>query len=170
MALWRDGGFTENMWATLAEGEPAPLTGAIIVPAPRWRAEREALSQRAAPVGVAIAAGKDAVAQLAEAADRPLIVLTFAKFADGRAFSLAQLLRERHGFKGELRAGGDVLLDEIPLMLRCGFDSFEIVNEPTLRALHRGPLPGGSLYYQPSLAPHEAPAGTRPWLRRRADA
>jgi phosphoadenosine phosphosulfate reductase len=170
MALWRDGSFTENMWTTLAEGEPAPSTGAIIVPASRWRAEREALSQRAAPVGVAIAAGKDAVAQLAEAADRPLIVLTFAKFADGRAFSLAQLLRERHGFKGELRAGGDVLLDEIPLMLRCGFDSFEIANEPTLRALRRGHLPGGSLYYQPSLAPHEAPAGTRPWLRRRVDA
>ncbi len=170
MALWRDGGFTENMWTTFADGEPAPSTGAIIVPASRWRAEREALSKRAAPVGVAIAAGKDAVAQLAEAADRPLIVLTFAKFADGRAFSLAQLLRERHGFKGELRAGGDVLLDEISLMLRCGFDSFEITNEPTLRALRRGHLPGGSLYYQPSLAPHEAPAGTRPWLRRRVDA
>ena len=169
MALWRDGVFTENIWTTLAEGEPAPSTGAIIVPASRWRAERETLSQRAAPVGVAIAAGKDAVAQLAEAADRPLIVLTFAKFADGRAFSLAQLLRERHGFKGELRAGGDVLLDEIPLMLRCGFDSFEIANEPTLRALRRGHLPRGSLYYQPSLAPHEAPAGTRPWLRRRVD-
>jgi uncharacterized protein (DUF934 family) len=170
MALWRDGGFTENMWTTLAAGEPAPSTGAIIVPAPRWRAEREALSKRAGPVGVAIAAGKDAVSQLAEAADRPLVVLTFAKFADGRAFSLAQLLRERHRFKGELRAGGDVLLDEIPLMLRCGFDSFEITNEPTLRALRRGQLPGGSLYYQPSLAPHEAPAGTRPWLRRRVDA
>ncbi len=153
MALWRDGGFTENMWTTLAEGEPAPSTGAIIIPATRWRAEREALSKRAGPVGVAIAAGKDAVSQLAEAADRPLVVLTFAKFADGRAFSLAQLLRERHGFKGELRAAGDVLLDEIPLMLRCGFDSFEITNEPTLSALRRGHLPGGSLYYQPSGAP-----------------
>jgi uncharacterized protein (DUF934 family) len=79
------------------------------------------------------------------------------------------LLRERFGFAGELRAAGDVLLDEIPLMLRCGFDSFEVVNEPTLRALKRGHLPGVSLFYQPSVAPHEAPAGTRPWLRRRAE-
>jgi uncharacterized protein (DUF934 family) len=93
--------------------------------------------------------------------------LSFAKFSDGRAFSYAEMLRERFGFKGELRAGGDVLLDEIPLMLRCGFDSFEVVNEPTLRALKRGHLPGVSLFYQPSVAPHEVPAGTRPWLRRR---
>ena len=170
MALWRDGGFAEDIWTRVADGETAPASGAIIVSAPRWRAEREALSKRADPVGVAIAAGKDAVTHLADAADRPLVVLNFAKFADGRAFSLAQLLRERHSFKGELRAGGDVLIDEIPLMLRCGFDSFEVSNEPTLRALRRGHLPGGSLYYQPSLAPHEAPAGTRPWLRRRVDA
>jgi len=170
MALWRDGGFAEDIWTKLADADAAPAVGAIIVSAPRWRAEREALEWRADPVGVSIAAGKEAIAQLAEAADRPLVVLDFAKFADGRAFSYAELLRERFGFKGELRAGGDVLLDEIPLMLRCGFDSFEIANEPTLRALRRGHLPCASLFYQPSVAPHEAPAGTRPWLRRRMDA
>ena len=170
MALWRKDGFAEDIWTNVADGEAIPASGAIVVSAQRWSAEREALINRAYPVGVSIAAGKDAVDQLREAADRPLVVLSFAKFADGRAFSLALLLRERHGFTGELRAGGDVLLDEIPMMLRCGFDSFEVSNEPTLRALRRGYLPGGSLFYQPSLAPHEVPTGTRPWLRRRASA
>ena len=170
MALWRKEGFAEDIWTKVADGDAVPPTGAIVVSAPRWRAERDVLSTRADPVGVSIAAGKEALGQLAEAAARPLVVLTFDKFADGRAFSYAELLRERFGFACELRAGGDVLLDEIPLMLRCGFNSFEIANEPTLRALRRGHLPAASLFYQPSVAPHEAPAGTRPWLRKRAGA
>jgi uncharacterized protein (DUF934 family) len=170
MALWRREGFVDNVWSEVADGDSVPASGAIVVSAKRWSAERETLSGRADPVGVSIAAAKEAVDQLREVAGRPLVVLDFAKFADGRAFSYAELLRERHGFTGELRAGGDVLLDEIPLMLRCGFDSFEIANEPTLRALKRGHLPGVSLFYQPSVEPGEVPAGTRPWLRRRIEA
>jgi uncharacterized protein (DUF934 family) len=170
MALWRREGFVDNVWSDIADGDAVPVSGAIVVSVKRWSAERDALSGRADPVGVSIAAAREAVDQLGEAAGRPLVVLNFAKFADGRAFSYAELLRERHGFAGELRAGGDVLLDEIPLMLRCGFDSFEVVNEPTLRALKRGHLPGVSLFYQPSVEPGEVPAGTRPWLRRRAEA
>jgi uncharacterized protein (DUF934 family) len=170
MSLWRKCGFAEDVWTHIAGGDSVPPAGAIIVSAERWAAERDALRGRADPVGVLIAAGKEAIDQLREAASRPLVALSFAKFADGRAFSYAELLRERFGFTGELRAAGDVLLDEIPLMLRCGFDSFEVVNEPTLRALRRGALPEASLVYQPSVAPHEVPTGTRPWLRRRAEA
>jgi phosphoadenosine phosphosulfate reductase len=169
MALWRRDGFAENIWTSVADGEALPSAGAIIVSATRWRGEREALSARGDPVGVAIAPGKDAHEHLREATGRPLIALEFPKFADGRAFSLAQLLRQRQGFTSELRAIGEVLLDELALMLRCGFDSFEITNEPTLRALERGWRPGVSLYYQPSLAAREIPAGTRPWLRRAAN-
>ncbi len=54
-----------------------------------------------------------------------LIVLNFPKFTDGRAYSQARLLRERLGYRGELRATGAVFLDQVPFMLRCGFDSFE---------------------------------------------
>jgi len=54
-----------------------------------------------------------------------LVVLNFPKFTDGRAYSQARLLRERLGFKGELRATGAVFRDQVPFMLRCGFDSFE---------------------------------------------
>ncbi len=166
MALWRDGGFAGDSWTRLDDAEPIPPAGAIIVSFARWSAERDALDAHADPVGVFIAAGPDAPAQLRQAAERPLIALSFAKFADGRAFSYGELLRERFGFTGELRAVGDVLFDEIALMERCGFTAFEVTDAPTLRALRDGRAPGFSLHYQPSVAPHEAPAGTRPWLRK----
>jgi uncharacterized protein (DUF934 family) len=54
-----------------------------------------------------------------------LIALNFPKYTDGRAYSQARLLRGRLGYRGELRATGQVLLDQAPFMLRCGFDSFE---------------------------------------------
>jgi len=167
MVLWRVSGFVDDPFTTIGNADVLPEKGAIIISASRWATDKAALESRADPVGVAIAPGKDAEAQLAEVAQRPLVALAFPKFGDGRAYSLARLLRERHGFTGELRATGDVLLDELSLMLRCGFDSFEIANEPTLKALRRGHLPGVSLYYQPADGP-EVADGARPWRRRQA--
>ena len=163
MALWRDGAFAENDWTALADD--APACPRALVPLARWRREADAL--RGHEIGVEIAAGAPALDALAEVADRPLVALRFEKFGDGRAFSYAILLRERHGFRGELRALGDVLLDEIPLMLRCGFTSFEVSNEATLRALREGRLPKFPLAYQPGLSAGETPAD-RPWARRLA--
>jgi uncharacterized protein (DUF934 family) len=163
MVLWRREGFAEDAWAFLADDAPAPGSDAIIVSLKRWLAERETLASRNAPVGVSVEAGADAQAHLPELAHRPLVALAFAKFADGRAFSYARLLRDRYGFRGELRAIGDVLIDEIPLMLRCGFDSFDVTNAPTLKALEAHRLPGPPIHYQPGSGGGEAPAGVRPW-------
>jgi uncharacterized protein (DUF934 family) len=165
MPLWRREGFVEDTWAFLGDDAPIPAEGAIVVSLKRWLEERETLSVRAAPVGVALEAGADAQAHLSDLTNRPLVALAFDKFADGRAFSYARILRDRRQFRGELRAFGDVLIDEIPLMLRCGFDSFDVTNEPTLQALRAGRLPGSPLHYQPSSAHDEAQEGTRPWLR-----
>ena len=165
MTLWRRGGFAGNDWTFLADDAPAPAEGAIIVSLKRWLADRETLAARKAPVGVAVEAGADAQAHLVDLAGRPLIALAFAKFADGRAFSYARLLRDRFRFKGELRATGDVLIDEIPLMLRCGFDAFEVTDTPTLAALEAGRLPGPAIHYQPASVAGEVHAGARPWLR-----
>ena len=52
------------------------------------------------------------------------IEVNFPKFGDGRGFSLARLLRERHGYKGELRAVGEVARDHLYYMEQCGFDAF----------------------------------------------
>jgi len=61
-----------------------------------------------------------------------LIAIEFPKFTDGRGYSLARLLRERHGFQGELRAVGDVLRDQIFFMHRCGFNAFEVRSDRSL--------------------------------------
>ena len=165
MPIWRRDGFVEDGWTALADEAPAPDEGAILVSLKRWLGERETLRGRNSPVGVRVEAGAEAQAHLADLADRPLVALAFGKFADGRSFSYARLLRDRFGFRGELRAWGDVLIDEIPLMLRCGFNSFEVTNAPTLNALARGRLSGSPLHYQPASAKDETPKGWRTWLR-----
>ena len=72
---------------------------------------------------VRIESGED-VRQLLPYLDRlALIEVDFPAFGDGRGYSSAQILREE-GYEGELRASGDVLVDQLPYMKRCGFDSF----------------------------------------------
>ncbi len=65
------------------------------------------------------------------------IDLNFPKFTDGRAYSQAYLLRRRLGFKGELRATGDVLVDQLQLMQRSGFDTAVLRADQTLDSAHR---------------------------------
>ena len=95
-----------------------------------------------------------------------LIVVAFPKFVDGRGYSMGWLLRSRFGYRGELRAAGDVLFDELQFMIRCGFDAFEITDPATLDLLRagRGTNPFDR-FYQPGLD-REVPEGTRPWARR----
>lgn len=107
-------------------------------------------AQDNAPFGVVLQPADD-VRALAPVLDRLIMVaLTFPAFSDGRAFSQAMLLRQRLGYKGELRAVGTVLLDQVPLMLRTGFDSFAVDHAPTIERLVAKRLPGIDLHYQPS--------------------
>jgi uncharacterized protein (DUF934 family) len=55
-----------------------------------------------------------------------VVAVRFPKFGDGRSFSLGRLLRERYGYKGELRAIGAVGRDHLHSMAQCGFDAFEL--------------------------------------------
>ena len=138
------------------------------------RSCQEALACRArctspaatAPLGLRLEAG-EAIDDIA--ADLPrfaLIALGFPKFSDGRAFSTARLLREKHGYTGELRAVGNVLSDQIPLMRRVGFDTFEVTHAPTRRALIEGRIAEVALHYQPAAPSELVGRGPRPWLRR----
>jgi uncharacterized protein (DUF934 family) len=163
-AIWHDGGFHRDAWGRAADGESLPEAPAI-VSRKRWLSGREALIGHNAPVGLQLDGGEridDIASDLARFA---LIALAFPKFSDGRAFSTARLLRDKHGYTGELRAVGNVLSDQIPLMRRVGFDSYEVAHAPTRRALEQGRIAEVSLHYQPAQA-DEPPAGTRPWLRR----
>jgi uncharacterized protein (DUF934 family) len=55
-----------------------------------------------------------------------MIAVNFPQFADGRGYSIARLLRERYQWRGELRAIGDVLRDQLFYLSSCGFDAFEL--------------------------------------------
>jgi uncharacterized protein (DUF934 family) len=78
-----------------------------------------------------------------------LIVLEFPKFRDGRAFSWARMLRTRLGFRGEIRATGDFLTDQLAFMTRVGIDSFEVPEKITLELFQRA-LGEMRFVYQPS--------------------
>ena len=163
--VWRDGAFRHDT-RVKPEADTALPDGPAIVSKKRWLAERELLSHRNAPLGLLIEAGESIDDIAADLPRFALIALSFPKFRDGRAFSTARLLREKHGFAGELRAVGNVLSDLIPFMRRVGFDAFEVTHAPTRRALSAGRIPEVALHYQPA-APSEPPAaGPRPWLRR----
>jgi uncharacterized protein (DUF934 family) len=65
-----------------------------------------------------------------------VIAVNFPRFGDGRGYSIARLLRERYGYKGELRAVGEVARDHLQAMSRCGFDAFQLrEGEDPLEAL-----------------------------------
>ncbi|MDG2051853.1 MAG: DUF934 domain-containing protein [Myxococcota bacterium] len=109
--------------------EALPATGPVIVDLERWKGDRQALLARKDSIGVCLQSEEDPDA-LAPDLDRlALIALEFPGFKDGRAYSSARVLRERHAFQGELRAVGDVLLEHLLFMHRCGFDAFEIESD-----------------------------------------
>jgi phosphoadenosine phosphosulfate reductase len=162
--IWKAGAFRLDPFRA-APGLAELGDGPVIVAKARWVNERAVLLARPAPVGLLLEGGAS-LADLAEDLPRfALIALTFPKFSDGRAFSTARLLREKFAYRGELRAVGNVLSDQIPFMRRVGFDAFEVSHAPTRRALGAGALAEVTLYYQPVGAAAEP--GTRPWLRGR---
>lgn len=165
MRLFKDGGFADDPWRTLADDEE-PGEGPAIVPLKRWPALKAALDGRNTPVGVRLDAGEFIDAILADLDRLSLVALVFPKFSDGRSFSKAAQLRGQHGFKGEIRAVGEVLWDQLQLMRRCGFDAFAIENEPTLRALESGKPPFMTEFYQPGLGGEVGADPHRPWARR----
>jgi phosphoadenosine phosphosulfate reductase len=168
--IWRDDAFQDDAW-TRAPADAAELpAGPALVPLATFLEDPSRFLGRNAPLGVEVLPGED-VKPLAAHLDRlQLIALVFPKFSDGRSYSAARLLRERFGYQGEVRATGEVLSDQVPLMRRCGFDSFEVRHGPTRQALSAGRLAEVRHYYQPLPLAPEVPPGTRPWARRPGDA
>ena len=98
------------------------IAGPAFVPLGQWQGEPRVLLGPADDPGALV--GKF---------DRlEAIAVEFPQFTDGRGFSIARLLRERYGFKGEIRAVGDVLRDTLFYLSRCGFDAFELKDQAHL--------------------------------------
>jgi uncharacterized protein (DUF934 family) len=110
---------------------------------------RASAEGRLAGSGVGVSLGPtDNVELLAPLVERlALIVVQFEKSGDGRGFSQAQLLRQRIGYGGELRAGGAIRRDHLFLLARCGFDAFDLDAGEDLEAA-RAQLARYSVAYQ----------------------
>lgn len=130
------GELVEDRWRWLdADDAPALAAGGpLILPLALWCAHRPSLD--AARSGVWLDSGDDLAPLLPWLATIPLIAIRFPVFTDGRGYSLARLLRGRHGYAGELRAVGDVLRDQLYFLRRCGFDAFALrADQPPEEAL-----------------------------------
>ena len=126
MPLIKDVEFVDDPWVAVADEEVLPEGAPAIISLARWQAERDTLAGRSAPLGIRLCADQPP-AEIADDLDRfQVIALEFPSFGDGRAYSYARLLRERFGYRGELRAVGNVLRDQALFMRRCGFDTFEV--------------------------------------------
>jgi uncharacterized protein (DUF934 family) len=130
-----DGAFVaeDDRFTAVPADESAPK-GDVIISLAQFQADGEALFADGRDIGVRIEAGQS-VDDLAYDLPRiSVVALVFPTFRDGRAFSSAALLRERYGFKGEVRAVGDVWREQARFMVRCGFDAFEPVDGSTPEA------------------------------------
>ncbi len=126
MALIRGGALVEDRFTDVSGQTDLPGHGALIISLAQWQAEGPALQARHEPLGLRLKSHESPLEVRNALAHFAVIALEFPKFRDGRAYTHARLLRERLGYRGEIRAVGDVLQEQLGYMQRCGFDSFEI--------------------------------------------
>mgnify|MGYP003639308342 CR=1 FL=1 len=165
LTLWKDGAFIADPFHAWSETADPATASYAHVPLPVFLAHREAILANPHPLGLLVAPGdriEDVAADLGRFAS---IAIAFPAFTDGRGYSSARMLVERYGYAGEIRAVGDVLQDQIPLMRRCGINALVVTHEPSRAALLENRLPEVAIFYQP-VGTSEVPAGTRPFLRR----
>jgi uncharacterized protein (DUF934 family) len=121
-----NGAVVSDSWTFVATASEGPVQENSIVPLATWLAIREDAAYEGKRIGVWLAPN-DEPALLAEDVQRlPLIAVQFPAFTDGRGYSIGRLLRERLGYKNELRAVGDVGRDHLFNLFHCGFNAFEI--------------------------------------------
>ena len=129
--LIKDRRIAQDSWRLLERGPSGelpeiPREGQTIIPLALWLAHREDFLAYPGPLGVWLDANERPEAIADDLARLSVIAVNFPKFGDGRGYSIARLMRERHGYKGELRAIGDVLHDHLYFMEQCGFDAFAL--------------------------------------------
>jgi uncharacterized protein (DUF934 family) len=159
MLLDKTGNDVTDEWRHLADDEPAPEGEAISVSLKRWEKEHNALKGGGSRLGLRLPNTANPVALNGEVHRFALIALEFPRFNDGRAYSQARLLRSRLGYKGELRATGNVLRDQLLFMRRAGFDSFEVNGARALAEDWAKAFGEFDVFYQPA-------EDNRPWVMR----
>ncbi|TIP86252.1 MAG: DUF934 domain-containing protein [Mesorhizobium sp.] len=166
--LWTPTGFSEDEWSHAESADALSGNGRFILPLQVFLdldpAVRRSAKER---LGVLLQPG-DQLEKIANLLDQvSLVALAFPAFSDGRSFSKGELLRSRYRFEGAVRATGQVLVDQLPHMLRLGFDEFEVSNPVLLKRLEEGRTGGLPLSYQPTVKP-EVKGPKYSWRRVRA--
>ena len=136
MPLIKDGKFVEDPFFFVPDGKAYPDEKGVIVTLARFQGERDNLFAHRNLVGVRLASNENPTVLKSDLHRLATVVLEFPKFRDGRAFSWARMLRTRFGYKGEIRATGDFLLDQLAFMARTGIDAFEVRQDVTLEQFH----------------------------------
>jgi uncharacterized protein (DUF934 family) len=149
MPLVKAGKIVDDRFLRVPDGEPVPEQGPVIVSAERFLADADDFARREDAVGV-IWPNNRSVAELEPYLSHiKLVALVFPAYKDGRAYSQARVLRERYGFRGELRATGQVLRDQFLFLMRAGFDAFEVV-KPADAAAFEDAARRYSVFFQPT--------------------
>jgi len=149
MPLVKNARIVTDIFVQVPDGAELPDDGAVLVSATRFLEDPETLLARPGRLGV-VWPNNRVVDDLVPFLDRLAVVaLAFPTFRDGRAYSQARLLRERHGYDGELRATGQVLRDQFVFMLRAGFDAFEVKKQADAEAFAET-VKRYTVFYQPT--------------------
>jgi uncharacterized protein (DUF934 family) len=149
MLLIRNAEQVEDRYRRIADDDPVPEEGPVLLPATRFLAGADRIAGRPGATGVIWPNDRD-VAELAPWLDRlSLVALVLPAFKDGRAYSQARTLRDRYQFRGEVRATGDVLRDQFLFLHRAGFDAFEVRKPEDAQAFCEA-LQRYNAFYQPA--------------------
>lgn len=156
--LIKDGAIIEDSFVFASPAEDGSLTlpvSAVLVKLATWQAHRATLLAHPHSKGVQLAPDEFAEMIAGDLDALAMIAIEFPGFADGRGYSTAALLRGRLGFKGELRAVGDVFKDTLFYQQRCGFNAFSLKAgkslEDALQALHAFQAPYQGTAEKPGL-------------------
>ena len=126
----KDGQVIDNQWTVITEEGDSTLDNSI-VPLTLWQSDD---MQQREDVGVLLTNDIDLDKVDSAIFSAPVIAIEFPVFMDGRGFSLARLLRERHHYQGEIRAVGHIIRDQLYYLKRCGFNAFSFDEDVDLNA------------------------------------
>jgi uncharacterized protein (DUF934 family) len=127
MPLLKNNAFVVDTWVQISSDDALPEGGNVVVPYVRLKAEWDNLAKFPGQLGVSLANNDDADELAHFLPHLALVILPFPAFADGRSYSLAAQIRNL-GFRGELRATGDILPDQLQYMTQVGFSSYDVTD------------------------------------------
>lgn len=168
MPLLKGGTIEDDTFLDLEDGASFPDGASVIVSWERLTENFAKLSASASQLGVRFPVDIDPVVLSPFIDGLDIVALEFAAYTDGRAYSLARVIRTQLGFTGEIRATGDVLADQVAFMRQVGFDAFEIRSDRQPLDVWQRTATAMSLTYQSGFVAGQGFAPAEIFVQRRA--